>query len=482
MATYGGELSLERFLALSARGRPVRRRPRGRQRRPRPGRRAGDGADALPLPRALRVRAGRPRRRRCSLLLVALVAAARLAAGAGSRAGGAPTRRPGELGWLERAAERRRRLRGSRRDRLEPGDDRLGDARARGRRPQPARRRATGGKTPVDFLRSDVAELRTAATSPARSSRSRAPASTRAASAAATWSRELRNAPRPRRLLRGLAEPDRLRRPRAARRRRRRRLAQRRRPGCAARRTSDGGWGIQPRRAEQRRRHRRGDAGARRGGGRRPASGAARLPAQAPALRRRLRARRQRRVNSQSTAWAVQGMIAAGAAGAITIAAARLDYLAACRPPTATTATRRRATRRPIWVTAPGRCSRSQARPFPLAPCRARGNTNRGDDAGRAPARGEARAPAPRARRSRPDRPPSTGGGRRRSRAVGLRHGIGRRHPDAVAGHRRRRNASAPPAAVAATPARRGERRPPGRRSPARPRRRAEPGRRPGPG
>ena len=47
-------------------GGPVRRRPRGRQRRPRADRRAGDGADADPLPRALRVAAGPSREPRSS--------------------------------------------------------------------------------------------------------------------------------------------------------------------------------------------------------------------------------------------------------------------------------------------------------------------------------------------------------------------------------------------------------------------------------
>ena len=50
MATYGGDLSLERFGVLRGAGDPVRSRPRRRQRRLRAGRRAGDGADADPLP------------------------------------------------------------------------------------------------------------------------------------------------------------------------------------------------------------------------------------------------------------------------------------------------------------------------------------------------------------------------------------------------------------------------------------------------
>ena len=62
MATYGGDLSLRALRrARGARG-ALRRRPRGRQRRLRADRRAGDGADAGPLPRALRVGQGERRR------------------------------------------------------------------------------------------------------------------------------------------------------------------------------------------------------------------------------------------------------------------------------------------------------------------------------------------------------------------------------------------------------------------------------------
>ncbi len=63
MATYGGDLSLSAFPRAGGARRPLRRRPRDRQRRPRAGRRAGDGADAGPLPRAVRVGQGRPSRR-----------------------------------------------------------------------------------------------------------------------------------------------------------------------------------------------------------------------------------------------------------------------------------------------------------------------------------------------------------------------------------------------------------------------------------
>ena len=66
MVTYGGEQSLDRYPGdLGARG-ALQHRPRGGQRRARAGRRAGDGADAAPLPAPLRVRleaAAQPHRR-----------------------------------------------------------------------------------------------------------------------------------------------------------------------------------------------------------------------------------------------------------------------------------------------------------------------------------------------------------------------------------------------------------------------------------
>ena len=59
MATYGGDLSLAALRRARGARDPVRRRPRRRQRRLRADRRPGDGADADPLPRALRVGQGR---------------------------------------------------------------------------------------------------------------------------------------------------------------------------------------------------------------------------------------------------------------------------------------------------------------------------------------------------------------------------------------------------------------------------------------
>ncbi len=59
MVSYGGEQSLDRYLALSARGLPFNIAHARRQRRLRPDRRPRAGADADALPHPLRVRVGR---------------------------------------------------------------------------------------------------------------------------------------------------------------------------------------------------------------------------------------------------------------------------------------------------------------------------------------------------------------------------------------------------------------------------------------
>ena len=98
MVTYGGEQSLDRFLAISARGRALQHRPRGRQRRPGAGRRPGDGPDAAPLPAPLRVRLeaaragadgarGRCRGGRACLIAALLIAGPVAARRAGGRRG-----------------------------------------------------------------------------------------------------------------------------------------------------------------------------------------------------------------------------------------------------------------------------------------------------------------------------------------------------------------------------------------------------------
>ncbi len=141
-----------------ARAIPFDARPRDRQRRPRPARRPGDGADAGPLPRALRVGPRRAERR------PARRQAAPPAAGLGPglrerrRRGASCSSRSCSAPWRRRAQRplrgRRRRRSGCARSQNDDGglgaspgddsgagDDRLGDAGTRGGRPQPARRR-----------------------------------------------------------------------------------------------------------------------------------------------------------------------------------------------------------------------------------------------------------------------------------------------------------------------------------------------------
>ena len=104
MVTYGGEQSLDRYLALSARGRPLQRRPRGRQLRPRAGRGPGAGADDLALPDATPSSPGGPPAPLSALLAaLALVAGPRLGEppGAGAEASAAA---PGAAGRRPRRA------------------------------------------------------------------------------------------------------------------------------------------------------------------------------------------------------------------------------------------------------------------------------------------------------------------------------------------------------------------------------------------
>ena len=348
MATYGGELSLERFLALEARAIPF------------------DAAHAIGNV-ALALVAGpamvrmlvrfrerfewqarrQPRRRwaaagRCSLLG---------GRGAAAPAQGRPSAARRRAGW-SRAQNARRRLRRLARRRLERGDDRLGDARARGRRPQPARRREARrqhpGRLPAPQRRARSAAP---ATSRARSSRSRAPGSTRATSPAATWSASCAKRRRDNGSYEGWPNATAfaviaLRAAGAAA------ASTARCPGCARSRTttaagaivpgspSDADWtgavlqAIAPARSVRR---------------------AVSLPARAPARRRRLPLGGSGAVNSQSTAWAVQGMLAAGvdpAVGPRGRPRAPSTTSPRARPATATTATRASSDQTPVWVTA----------------------------------------------------------------------------------------------------------------------------------
>ena len=328
--------------ALGSR-RPLQRRPRGRQRRDRPRRRPGDGPDADPLPRALRgdistsppqpaplmaarsamlalgacPPASRPRAAPRARRWPGCAAAQNADGGFGATPGGSSS--PGMTGWAALGIEA-------------AGINPLDFARS--------------GHNPISYLRANAAEVRTVGDLErtilvlrrrrARRARLRRPRPRRRAAGQAGR----------RRLLRGPGQPDRLRSLRPGRGRREGR--QRALGGVAARRP-------EPRRRlgpraedrQRRRQHRRGAAGARRGGGGR-------------ALVRGvgyLRASQHKGggfalafggpVNAQSTAWAVQGLLAAGADPGLAAQGrhpARLPGRSRA-PPTATTATRRRATR-----------------------------------------------------------------------------------------------------------------------------------------
>ena len=145
---------------------PVRRRPRDRQRRPRPDRRAGDGADADPLPRALRVAAAagrRPRRLAGAVPalrgggVAALLLGARLLGAGARRAPRPPTSAAPPPGW---SRSRTPTAASAPRPATTRAPEMTGWAmlglEAAGRNPLDV---ARGGHTPVDFLRGHVDEL-----------------------------------------------------------------------------------------------------------------------------------------------------------------------------------------------------------------------------------------------------------------------------------------------------------------------------------
>ena len=156
MVSYGGEQSLDRYLALSARGIPFNIAHA-----------AGNAALMLAAgPAMVRMldryrerfevrwsdaaaRARRRGHRRRALRRPAAALASR-------RVG--EERQDGRARLAGRRPERRRRLRDLHRRRLERRDDRLGDARARGGGPEPGGR-DRGGKTPVQYLRSNRASI-----------------------------------------------------------------------------------------------------------------------------------------------------------------------------------------------------------------------------------------------------------------------------------------------------------------------------------
>ena len=325
MATYGGDLSLERFWRARGARDPVRRRPRGRQRRPRAGRRPGDGADADPLPRALRVEAGEaapapprpaargPRARapraaaaspRCCSSALLLGACARPAP---RPPDAEPRRRLAALG-----AERRRRLRRLARA-TTPAPSMTGWAmlglEAAGRNPLDV---ASGGTTPVDFLRGTrLRGARAPATSPARSSPCEgAGVDPREFGGRNLVARAAGQAPR-QRLLRRLAELDRLRGDRAARAPGRQRRPRDSLDWLREVQNEDGGWGDVPGSPSNADGDRRGAAGALADSKAVAAGGL--LPAPGAAQGRRLPARRQRRASTPSRRRGrSRGILAAG--------------------------------------------------------------------------------------------------------------------------------------------------------------------------
>ena len=236
--------------ALGARD-PVQRRPRGRQLRlialaagPALVRMISRFRDRLEF-------TWRARRRACRSPLAALALVAALAS--------APRRRRGErqrrCGAVPAGSTRAQNADGGFGAdpglALEPGDDRLGDARARGGRPQPARRRARrrdAGRLPARQVGATALDRRPRADDP----RARpAPGSTRALRRRRPG-RRAALAPRPRRLVRRPGQPDRLRDPRPARRRGRAGGARAAAALAAARpRTATAAGASSPRRASE---------------------------------------------------------------------------------------------------------------------------------------------------------------------------------------------------------------------------------------
>ena len=464
MAGYGGEQSLDRYLALSARGIPFN-----------VAHAAGNFVFALAAGPALVRMISRYRDRLDFDVAAGRGAAAgdrgardRGAAGPARRAGrrrggGAGLRsRPGEarpgLGpALPRALDQpRRRLRVRAGRALEPADDRLGDARARGGRAQSARRaprrpaaRSTSSRANSGRLRSTGDLERTILALEAAGVNPRS-------FAGRDLVAELRKRRNCERLLAEPGQPDRLRRARAAR----RREPSARACGARARwlddqQRGDGGWGFQSGAAERPRHHRRRAAGDARAGRRRSATASATC------------ARSQRGeggwglnetgvTNSQSTAWAVQGLVARRRRTRRRSPARGDPDSTTCASASAAAATTRynaSSSQTPVWVTSQALLAvRRKALPMGAVPRASRAGRAAGAGGGagrrRAAPRGspgaesgsgggsggrtvEARAPeaaptsrsraprrtARRPRRSPPSSPPTRRGGRLRTTA-----------------------------------------------------------------
>ena len=258
MVTYGGEQSLDRYLALSARGIPFN-----------VAHALGNFAIAFAAGPALVAMIERYRTRTRVPLAPGGSApggARRAGAGDGRAAVRGGAAGPGSArSWLEHAREDSGGYAATPGSRAEPADDRLGDARPRGRRAQPARRRPArahtrrlpGGPVGADPLgqRARAGDPRPGGRGPRREPVRRAQPGGRAS----------RRAVR-RRLVAGPGEPDRLRGPGASR---RRQLGRRRPRGELAARRAAGRrrLGVRPLAAVGSRLDGSRDAGAR--GGRR---------------------------------------------------------------------------------------------------------------------------------------------------------------------------------------------------------------------
>ena len=310
-----------------------------------------------------------------------------------------------------------------------------------------------GGETPVDYLRVEAGRLRSAGdlerTILALEAAGRRPAPLRRRRPG----RRAAPAPRRRRLGRRPGQPDRLLRARAARRRRPSRARwSARRAGCDGPRTPTAAGGSSPPRRASRL-DRRGAAGPDRCRG-----PAAERPATAPAScdRRSARAAAARSaasgvVNSQSTAWAVQGLVGDRLRRPAR-STRRSDYLGRLRAADGHYRYSASSDQTPVWVTAQVLLA-VERQPFPLPaappgrPARSAtgsGGGGSGDSGGGAPSAAGDAGFEPGARRGQ-RRCGRRGGGRRRrlGRRRRRRGGRRRRRPGRRSGRdglgRRRR-------------------------------------------
>ena len=320
MVTYGGEQSLDRFLAISARGLPFNIAHA-----------AGNAALALVAGPAM-VRMLLRYRRRFEFAWKRLAPPSRPRARERRRRAPLPARRPADRAPALAAAARERRrgaapaaavawLRAAQngdggfgfapRRGVEPGDDRLGGARARGGRGQSARcrpRRRDTDQLPGRHRRRDPHDRRHRAHDPAAARRGTRSART---SRATTWSAgcspgAAATAPGP------AGQPDRLRHPRAEGRRGDGAGNSRSAAWLRDQQNDDGGWGFAAEAASDADSTGAVAAGAGAPREQRPASSAGSRYLRGVQRSGGGFALSGGPVNAQSTAWAAQGLVAAG--------------------------------------------------------------------------------------------------------------------------------------------------------------------------